>query len=85
MEFTFPKALSSKRFLVSKGMNFHFSRPAAQLQVSLGAADYTSAEAIEESIQLADQAMYRQKNARKSPDRGLRALNIPSRAVTIEY
>jgi diguanylate cyclase (GGDEF)-like protein len=53
------------------------------LAVSLGTADYTSAEGIDESIQLADQAMYRQKNARKSPDVGVRAVNIPSRAVTI--
>lgn len=56
-----------------------------RLGVSLGTADYTSAEALEESIQLADQAMYRQKNTRKSPEQGVRALQIPSRAVTIEY
>jgi diguanylate cyclase (GGDEF)-like protein len=56
-----------------------------KLEVSLGAADYTSAEGLEESIHSADQAMYRQKNQRKSPERGLRALNIPSRPVTIEY
>ena len=55
-----------------------------KLEVSLGTADYTSAEALEESIQLADQAMYRQKNRRKSPERGLRAVAI-SRPVTIEY
>ena len=36
-----------------------------KLEVSLGAADYTSAEALEESIQLADQAMYRQKSRHK--------------------
>lgn len=53
------------------------------LAVSLGTADYTSAEGIDDSIQLADQAMYRQKIARKSPDVGVRAVNIPSRAVTI--
>jgi diguanylate cyclase (GGDEF)-like protein len=56
-----------------------------KLEVSLGAADYTSAEGLEDSIHSADQAMYRQKNQRKSPERGLRALNIPSRAVTVEY
>lgn len=55
------------------------------LEVSLGAADYTSAEGLEESIELADHAMYRQKHLRKSPDRGVRALSIPSRPVTIEY
>jgi diguanylate cyclase (GGDEF)-like protein len=55
-----------------------------KLEVSLGAADYTSAEALEECIQLADQAMYRQKNRRKSPERGLRAVAI-SRPVPIEY
>jgi diguanylate cyclase (GGDEF)-like protein len=57
-----------------------------QLEVSLGAADYTSAEALEETIRLADEAMYRQKHLRKSPERGLRALSIPSRPVTtIQY
>jgi diguanylate cyclase (GGDEF)-like protein len=56
----------------------------AQLEVSLGAADYTSAEALEESIQLADQAMYRQKHVRKSPERGLRAV-ATSQPVSIEY
>ena len=55
-----------------------------KLEVSLGAADYTSAEALEESIQLADQAMYRQKNRRKSPERGLRAVAM-SRPVSMEY
>jgi len=60
-------------------------RETVRLEVSLGTADYTSAEEIDESIQLADQAMYRQKNARKSPENGMRAVNIPSRAVTIEY
>jgi diguanylate cyclase (GGDEF)-like protein len=44
------------------------------LEVSLGAADYTSAESIDDSIQLADEAMYRQKHERKSPDRGVNAL-----------
>lgn len=56
-----------------------------QLQVSLGAADYTSAEGLEESIHAADQAMYRHKHARKSPDVGMRALNIPSRPVAIKF
>jgi diguanylate cyclase (GGDEF)-like protein len=55
------------------------------LAVSLGTADYTSAESIEESIRLADQAMYRQKNARKSPEVGMRAINIPSQAVSIKF
>ena len=55
-----------------------------KLEVSLGTADYTSAEALEESIQLADQAMYRQKHNRKSPERGLRAMSL-SRPVTINY
>jgi diguanylate cyclase (GGDEF)-like protein len=54
------------------------------LAVSLGTADYTSAESLEESIQLADQAMYRQKHTRKSPERGLRAVAI-SQPVSIEY
>lgn len=53
------------------------------LAVSLGTADYTSAEGLEESIQIADQAMYRQKNSRKSPDRGLRSVSIPSAAVSV--
>lgn len=56
-----------------------------KLEVSLGAADYTSAESLEDSINLADQAMYRQKHARKSPDIGMRAVNIPSRPVAIKY
>ncbi|MEX2152102.1 MAG: GGDEF domain-containing protein [Gemmatimonadaceae bacterium] len=60
-------------------------RETVRLEVSLGTADYTSAEGIDDSIQLADQAMYRQKNARKSPENGVRALNTPSRAVTIQY
>lgn len=55
------------------------------LAVSLGTADYTSAESLEESIRLADQAMYRQKNARKSPDVGMRAINIPSQAITLKF
>jgi diguanylate cyclase (GGDEF)-like protein len=56
-----------------------------KLEVSLGAADYTSAEGLDESIHLADAAMYRQKHARKSPDVGMRALNIPSRPVAIKF
>jgi len=48
------------------------------LEVSLGTADYTSAEGLDECIQLADEAMYRQKNARKSPDKGIRAMNLSS-------
>jgi diguanylate cyclase (GGDEF)-like protein len=55
------------------------------LQVSLGAADYTSAESLDTSIQLADEAMYRQKNLRKSPDQGMRAVAASSPAVTVEY
>ena len=55
------------------------------LAVSLGTADYTSAENLAESIRLADQAMYRQKNARKSPDVGMRAINIPSQAVSLKF
>lgn len=51
-----------------------------RLEVSLGTADYTSAEGLEESIHLADGAMYRQKNTRKSPDRGVRVMPHPSRA-----
>ena len=56
-----------------------------RLEVSLGTADYTSAEGLDESIQLADQAMYRQKHTRKSPDRGVNVLPPPSRAVGVEY
>lgn len=41
------------------------------LQVSLGTADYTSAESLDDTIQLADEAMYRQKQQRKSPERGI--------------
>lgn len=54
------------------------------LEVSLGTADYTSAESLEDSIQLADEAMYRQKHLRKSPEQGVRALS-PSQAVTVDY
>jgi diguanylate cyclase (GGDEF)-like protein len=52
-----------------------------RLEVSLGTADYTSAEGLEDSIQLADEAMYRQKHARKSPERGMRALPVPPSVV----
>ncbi len=55
-----------------------------RLAVSLGAADYTSAENIDESIQLADAAMYRDKSRRKSPEMGVRAVNISSAAVRIQ-
>jgi diguanylate cyclase (GGDEF)-like protein len=56
-----------------------------RLEVSLGTADYTSAEGLEESIQLADQAMYRQKHTRKSPDLGMNVLPRASRPVGVEY
>jgi diguanylate cyclase (GGDEF)-like protein len=56
---------------------------AALLQVSLGAADYTSAEQMEASIAAADEEMYRNKSSRKSPESGVRAVNIPSEAVRI--
>ena len=56
-----------------------------QLEVSLGAADYTSAEGLDESIQLADEAMYRQKHARKSPESGMRAVRISAPVVTVDY
>lgn len=59
--------------------------PVVRLEVSLGAADYTSAESIDDSIKIADERMYRHKNIRKSPERGLRAVNIPSRPVSIQY
>jgi diguanylate cyclase (GGDEF)-like protein len=54
----------------------------AQLAVSLGASDYTSAESIEEAIRLADEAMYRDKNRRKSPVHGMQrvSLSTPTRA-----
>jgi diguanylate cyclase (GGDEF)-like protein len=54
-----------------------------KLEVSLGAADYASAEGLDESIQLADEAMYRQKHARKSPENGIRAIPLASRPVSI--
>lgn len=52
-----------------------------RLEVSLGASDYTSAEELEQCIQLADQAMYRQKHARKTPYPGLPALATPAASV----
>lgn len=55
-----------------------------QLQVSLGAADYASAEALESAIESADEAMYRNKHTRKSPDVGMRAVNIPSSAISLK-
>jgi diguanylate cyclase (GGDEF)-like protein len=56
-----------------------------QLEVSLGAADYTSAEGLDESIQLADEAMYRQKHARKSPEAGVRTVRISAPVATIDF
>ena len=56
-----------------------------QLEVSLGTADYTSAEGLDESIQLADEAMYRQKHPRKSPEGGMRAVRISAPVVTIDF
>lgn len=55
-----------------------------RLEVSLGTADYTSAESLENSIQAADEAMYRQKHTRKSPEQGMRALT-QGRPVAIDY
>lgn len=52
-----------------------------RLEVSLGTSDYTSAEELEESIRLADQAMYRQKHARKTPFESLPALQAPAGAA----
>ena len=56
-----------------------------RLEVSLGTADYTSAEGLDECIQLADQAMYRQKHARKSPQEGMRPVRISAPVVTVDY
>ncbi|HJQ19308.1 MAG TPA: GGDEF domain-containing protein [Gemmatimonadaceae bacterium] len=53
----------------------------AKLEVSLGTADYTSAESLDESIQVADHAMYRQKHSRKSPDRGVHVLRSSAPVV----
>ena len=55
-----------------------------RLSVSLGAADYTSAEDLEKAIELADAAMYRQKKGRKSPPNGMgvRGLGLPAAGVT---
>jgi diguanylate cyclase (GGDEF)-like protein len=55
-----------------------------RLEVSLGTADYTSAEDLEECIRLADEAMYRQKHTRKSPDQGVRAV-LQSGALPARY
>jgi diguanylate cyclase (GGDEF)-like protein len=55
-----------------------------RLAVSLGASDYTSAEGLEDSIRLADEAMYRDKHRRKSPERGLRTVPTPSGSVRIQ-
>lgn len=55
-----------------------------QLEVSLGAADYTSAETFDETIQLADEAMYREKYRRKSPDRGVNRVTFPSGQLKIQ-
>jgi diguanylate cyclase (GGDEF)-like protein len=55
-----------------------------KLEVSLGAADYTSAEGLNECIQLADEAMYRQKHARKSPVEGRHAARISAPVVTVD-
>ena len=54
------------------------------LQVSLGTSDYTSAESLDESIHRADEAMYRQKQVRKSPEKGMRALSNNSGPVTVQ-
>jgi diguanylate cyclase (GGDEF)-like protein len=54
-----------------------------RLAVSLGASDYTSAEMIEDSIRLADAAMYRDKHRRKSPEHGFRTVPTPSGSVRI--
>jgi len=54
-----------------------------QLAVSLGAADYTSAEQLDAAIQAADEDMYRNKQFRKSPNVGMRAINIPSRSISL--
>ena len=56
-----------------------------KLEVSLGAADYTSAEGLEDSIQLADEAMYRQKHARKSPVHGLREADAVGRGLAVVH
>lgn len=50
----------------------------ALLEVSLGAADYASAEQLDAAIELADEEMYRNKTTRKSPNHGVRAVSIPS-------
>lgn len=55
-----------------------------QLAVSLGAADYTSAETFDETIQRADEAMYREKYRRKSPDRGVQRVSLKSGPVRVQ-
>jgi diguanylate cyclase (GGDEF)-like protein len=57
------------------------SEGSVKLEVSLGTSDYTSAEGLDECIQLADQAMYRQKHARKTPFEGVPALATTARTV----
>lgn len=52
-----------------------------RLEVSLGTSDYTSGEELEERIRLADQAMYRQKHARKTPFESLPAMSAPAGAA----
>jgi diguanylate cyclase (GGDEF)-like protein len=59
------------------------SGQSVQLAVSLGAADYTSAEQLDAAIQAADEDMYRNKQFRKSPNVGMRAINIPSRSISL--
>jgi diguanylate cyclase (GGDEF)-like protein len=53
-----------------------------QLAVSLGASDYTSAESLDEAIKSADEAMYRDKFRRKTPQHGMQrvSLSTPARA-----
>jgi len=48
----------------------------AQLAVSLGAADYTSAEHLNETIRQADEAMYRDKHRRKTPQKGMQRVTV---------
>ena len=55
-----------------------------RLAVSLGASDYTSAEMLDDSIRLADAAMYRDKHRRKSPEHGVRTVPTPSGSVRVE-
>lgn len=55
-----------------------------RLEVSLGAADYASAEQLDAAIQVADENMYRNKQNRKSPVLGVRAVNIPSASISLK-